>query len=123
MMHNWSEWKRFPDPRTGDALEAPIGAGIYEVRHSVSGRVVTLGSASNVARKLSALHIKGSTGSRLAHLLGKRTSVTRSWDLEYRTCAAESGAEARRAAQRLLGLRQTARFGQLRSGFTKLQSF
>ncbi len=34
MMQTWSGWKRFPDVKSGDHIEAPIGPGVYEVRHT-----------------------------------------------------------------------------------------
>ena len=43
-----------------------------------------------------------------ARLFRQQPLVSRVSDLEYRTCAAASRAEAKTAAQRLLGLRQTA---------------
>src|SRR5215813_1820527 len=82
MVQTWSNWKQFPDAQSGEHVEAPIGPGVYEVRHTMTGRVVAFGHSANVANSLA--------------------------DLEYRTCAATSRAEAKTAAQRLLGLRQTA---------------
>jgi hypothetical protein len=107
MVQSWSAWKRFPDAHSGGHVEAPIGPGVYEVRHSLTGRVVAFGPASNVAQALSALKVNGGL-SPLARLFRKRPLVPRVADLEYRTCAASSRAEAKTAAHRLLGLRQTA---------------
>ena len=106
-MHSWSSWKRFPDAESGDAVEAPIGPGVYEVRHTLTGRVVAFGPAGNVARALSKLKVKGGTGRSLARLLRGQPLVSRVADLEYRTCATANRAEAKSAAHRLLGLRQT----------------
>jgi hypothetical protein len=119
MMHNWSSWKRFPDVQRGDAVEAPIGPGVYEVRHTVSGRVVAFGSAANVAKALSGLKVNGGMGSNLVQLFRRQPLVPRVFDLEYRTCAASSRTEAKSAAQRLLGLRQTARRKRLGIGFPR----
>ena len=44
----------------------------------------------------------------LQRLFGKEPLVSRVSDLEYRTCAAATRAEAKTTAQRLAGLRQTA---------------
>jgi len=107
MVQNWSGWKRFPDSHSGDSVEAPIGPGVYEVRHSLTGRVVAFGPARNVAQALSELKVNGGVGT-FARLFRKEPLVSRVADLEYRTCAAASRAEAKTAAQRLLGLRQTA---------------
>jgi hypothetical protein len=107
MMQSWSAWKRFPDAHSGGHVEAPIGPGVYEVRHSLTGRVVAFGPSGNVAQALSELKVNGGL-SPLARLFRREPLVPRVVDLEYRTCAATSRAEAKTAAHRLLGLRQTA---------------
>lgn len=55
----WSTWKRFPDPQKGESLQAPIGPGIYEVRHIASGEVIAFDYATHVARALSDLVSNG----------------------------------------------------------------
>lgn len=107
MVQTWSSWKRFPDATTGGTVEAPIGPGVYEVRHTMTGRVIAFGDSGNVAQALSALKVNGGL-SPFARLFRKPPLVSRVADLEYRTCAAGSRAEAKTAANRLLGLRQTA---------------
>jgi hypothetical protein len=107
MVQTWSSWKRFPDVQSGDNVEAPMGPGVYEVRHTMTGRVMAFGHAGSVANALSELKFDGGVGP-LARLFGRQPLVSRVSDLEYRTCAAASRAEAKTTAQRLLGLRQTA---------------
>jgi hypothetical protein len=107
MVQTWSSWKRFPDAQSGDHVEAPIGPGVYEVRHTMTGRVVAFGHSSNVANSLADLKLNGGL-SPFARLFRKQPLVSRVSDLEYRTCAAASRAEAKTAASRLMGLRQTA---------------
>jgi hypothetical protein len=104
----WSNWKRFPDAGSGDAVEAPIGPGVYEVRHMRTGRVIACGSARSVAHALSELKVNGGVGSKLLRLFSRQPLVPPVSNLEYRTCAATSRAEAKTAAHRLFGLRQTA---------------
>ncbi len=107
MVQTWSSWKRFPDAANGGAIEAPAGPGVYEVRHTMTGRVIAFGDSADVARAL--LELKGNGAlSLFARLFRKPPPVSRVGDLEYRTCAAGSRAEAKTAAHRLLGLRQTA---------------
>jgi len=106
-MQTWSTWKRFPDTQSGGAVEAPMGPGVYEVRHTLTGRVVAFGHAKNVASALTELKLNGGVGA-FARLFRKQPLMARVSDLEYRTCAASTRAEARTTAQRLLGLRQTA---------------
>jgi hypothetical protein len=102
-MKNWSRWQLFPIAE--DSIpDAPTGPGVYEVRHTLSGRVVAFGSASNVARALKRLRANGGSGSMLICLF--RGQPQRVLDWEYRTCAAESRREANAVASRLLGLKQ-----------------
>jgi hypothetical protein len=107
MMQTWSSWKRFPDVNSGDSVEAPMGPGVYEVRHTMTGRLMAFGHAGNVAQAISELKLNGGT-SPLTRLFRKPPLVSRVADLEYRTCAAASRADAKTTAQRLMGLRQTA---------------
>lgn len=107
MVQSWSGWKRFPDAQGGGLVEAPIGPGVYEVRHTMTGRVVAFGHARNVANAIGDLKINGGI-SPLARFFGRAPLVSKVNDLEYRTYAATSRAEAKTAASRLKGLRQTA---------------
>ncbi len=107
MVQTWSGWKRFPDARFGGQVEAPIGPGVYEVRHTMTGRVVAFGHTGNVANAISELKVSGGT-SVLARLFRREPLVSRVNDLEYRTCAAANRADAKTTASRLVGLRQTA---------------
>ena len=107
MIQTWSNWKRFPDVKSGDHIEAPIGPGVYEVRHSMTGRVLAFGHAGNVAQAISELKLNGG-GSPFAWLFRRQPLVSRVSDFEYRTCASASRADAKTTAQRLVGLRKTA---------------
>ena len=116
MVQTWSSWKRFPDAQIGDHVEAPIGPGVYEVRHTMTGRVVAFGHTSNVANAIADLKPNGGA-STFARLFKRQPLVSRVSDLEYRTCAAASRAEAKTAASRLLGLRQSAWRRRLDAGW------
>jgi hypothetical protein len=120
MVQVWSNWKRFPDVASGESVEAPIGPGVYEVRHSMTGRVVAFGPTANVAQALSELKMDVGVGT-FARLFRKQPLVPPVADLEYRTCAATSRAEAKTAAQRLLGLRQTAWRRRMDAGWATRQ--
>ena len=106
MMQTWSGWKRFSD-RRGDAIEAPVGPGIYEVRHTMTGRVMAFGHSGDVAKTIAELAFDGDVNP-LVRLFRRQPVLSRVSDLEYRTCAAASRADAKTAAQRLLGLRRNA---------------
>lgn len=107
MVQTWSSWKRFPDAQSEDRIEAPVGPSVYEVRHSLTGRVVAFGSTGRFAEALFELKHNGGVGL-FARLFKRQPLTSRAVDLEYRTCAAGSRAEARVAAHRLMGLRQNA---------------
>jgi hypothetical protein len=107
LVQTWSSWKRFPDVQVGGHVEAPIGPGVYEVRHTVTGRVVAFGHTGNVANAISDLKLDGGANS-FTRLFRREQLVSRVSDLEYRTCAAATRAEAKTTASRLKGLRQSA---------------
>jgi hypothetical protein len=121
MVQTWSNWKRFPDAYSGEHVEAPIGPGVYEVRHTMTGRVVAFGHSGNVANSLADLKLNDGA-SVFTKLFRKQPLVSRVADLEYRTCAAASRAEAKTAAQRLVGLRQTAWRRRMDMGFAARHS-
>jgi len=106
-MQSWTGWKRFNDAQGVAFVDAPAGPGVYEVRHTLTGRVVAFGHARNVATALDELKRNGGVGT-FARLFRRQLPVSRISDLEYRTCAAATRSEAKTTAQRLLGLRQTA---------------
>ncbi|MDP2411279.1 MAG: hypothetical protein Q8M26_13465 [Pseudolabrys sp.] len=116
MVQAWSDWKRFRTAPLDDIADAPGGPGVYEVRHTLTGRVVAFGHAKNVANALADLKQDGSAGA-FARLFRRAAPLSRLSDLEYRTCAAGSRAEAKTAASRLQGLRQAAWRRRMDSGW------
>ena len=100
MISTWSEWKRYPRPGRGENLEAPIAPGIYEVRIAGTGALYSFGAVDNLAQALALL----SVGSK--SWFGLRASAVTP-DLEYRTCATASKADAKAAAERMIGRRET----------------
>ena len=103
MIGNWSSWKRFPNAERGEHVEAPIGPGIYEVRHVSTGHLAAFDASANVALALSALRKSPFS---LAKLFGLRRNAGNAPELEYRTCPAASVGQAKVMAQALLGRRQ-----------------
>jgi len=100
MISTWSEWKRYPRAGRGENIEAPITPGIYEVRNAATGALHSFGAVDNVAQALSQL----AGGSR--SWFGRR-EVGQMPELEYRTSATSSKAEAKAAADRMIGRRDT----------------
>jgi hypothetical protein len=100
MISTWSEWKRYPRAARGENIEAPISPGIYEVRFAGTGALHSFGAVDNVAQALALL----SVGSKSWFGRREPTAVP---DLEYRTCATSSKADAKAAAERMIGRRET----------------
>jgi hypothetical protein len=99
VISTWSEWKRYPRTGRGENLEAPVSPGIYEVRHASTGALHSFGAVDNVAQALALLAV----GSR--SWFGRREPA-KAPDLEYRTCAASTKADAKAAAERMIGRRE-----------------
>jgi hypothetical protein len=100
LISTWSEWKRYPRAGRGENIEAPISPGIYEVRYAATGALHTFGAVENVAQALALLPV----GSR--SWFGRRDPAAMP-DLEYRTCATSTKADAKAAAERMIGRRET----------------
>ena len=104
MVGSWGHWRPFPNQEFGGHLDAPIGPGVYEVRHADTGEVIAFGPTNSVAQALSQVLPKPATG--LRSLFAGKTPAYRSGDLEYRTCSASSTSQAKSAAEHLLGRRE-----------------
>ena len=90
----WSAWRRFPDPRAGGLIVAPIGAGAFELRHVGTGERVLFGAGEHVAERLTNL-LPVSLGLRRRNNASKRQYILRHLDeLEYRTSGCASRTEA-----------------------------
>ena len=103
MVNCWVSWKPFPVSENGGHLDAPIGPGVYEVRHMGTGELIAFGESAKVAHDLSKLLRPAAPWGRL---LGRKNPVHRPSDLEYRTCAAASAHEAKIVAEQLRGRRE-----------------
>jgi len=99
MISTWSEWKRYPRAGRGENIEAPITPGIYEVRFAATGALHSFGAVDNVAQALSQLAIGAKS------CFGRREPAEMP-DRVYRTCATSSKADARAAAERMIGRRE-----------------
>ena len=101
MISTWSEWKRYPRAGRGENIEAPITPGIYEVRYAGNRRpaFVRRGRQCRAGPGASCRSVPnhGSGGA----------SRPPSPDLEYRTCATSTKADAKAAAERMIGRRET----------------
>jgi hypothetical protein len=100
MISTWSHWKRYPRAGRGENIEAPISPGIFEVRFAGTGALHSFDAVDNVAQALALLPVGSKSW------FGRRGPAVMP-DLEYRTCAASSRAEAKAAAERMIGRRET----------------
>ena len=100
MISTWSEWKRYPRVGRGENIEAPISPGIFEVRYAGTGALHSFEAVDNVAQALALLPVGSKSG------FGRRDPAKLP-DLEYRTCATSTKADAKAAAQRMIGRRET----------------
>jgi hypothetical protein len=100
MISTWSDWKRYPRAGRGENIEAPITPGIYEVRFAGTGALHSFDAVDNVAQALALLPVGSKSW------FGRRERGVMP-DLEYRTCATSSKADAKAAAQRMIGRRET----------------
>ena len=100
MISTWSEWKRYPRAGRGENIEAPISPGIYEVRYAGTGALHSFDAVDNVAQALSMLQVTTKSW------FGRRDPA-KVQDLEYRTCATSTKADAKAAAERMIGRRET----------------
>ena len=100
MISTWSEWKRYPRAGRGENIEAPISPGIYEVRYAGTGALHSFDAVDNVAQALSQIAVGPKSW------FGRREPA-KVPDLEYRTCATSTKADAKAAAERMIGRRET----------------
>jgi len=105
MVSGWTTWKLFPLAERGEHIQAPIGPGVYEVRQVSTGDLIAFGHSANVAHALSRLAPATPLPFWKRAFLDHATQAPRR-DLEYRTCATATKAQARMVAERLLGRRQ-----------------
>jgi len=100
MISTWSEWRRYPRAGRGENIEAPISPGLYEVRYAGTGALHSFEAVDNVAQALALLHVGSKSW------FGRRETANLP-ELEYRTCATSSKTEAKAAAERMIGRRET----------------
>jgi hypothetical protein len=103
MIARWTEWKSFPDAYYGAYIQAPIGPGLYEVCQTETREQVAFGHSRNVAEALTDLLKPGKVERRGWFWRSRRRYAT--GELEYRTWAAATVADAKAAVDQILGQR------------------
>src|SRR5262245_30035514 len=104
MAARWTEWKSYPDAYHGELIQAPVGPGVYEVCDAVTREQVAFGPATNIARTLSAVLVRGKV-SWLSYMLFSPPKQNRG-TLEYRAWPTATLADARVAANQILNQRE-----------------
>jgi hypothetical protein len=90
----WSEWRRFPDPRKLESLTAPFGPGCYELRFG-ERQLVLFGMGSHVAQRMASL-LPAPFGCGTRNNGDKRNYVLEHLGcIEYRTIACTTTEEAK----------------------------
>ena len=89
MVDRWSQWKNFPAYDRGELLNAPVGPGLYELRHRHTGELLGFGHAANVASALTS-HFSPSLWARIT-----QKKPLEYQHVEYRTMSASSLRHAR----------------------------
>lgn len=81
----WSRWHPYPDPREHGILHAPLGPGVYDLRHKSTGEPILFGIGARCAQRMTSLLPKP-LGSGTRNNSAKREHVLRHLaDIEYRT--------------------------------------
>ena len=83
----WTEWKKFPDPRKGDYLLAPFGSGVYQLKNTITNELILFGSGKNIAYRMTSL-LPEPFGRGTRNNMNKRKYILDNIkNIEYRTIA------------------------------------
>ena len=93
-MANWSDWLPFPDPRKGQFLNAPFGAGVYQIRNRVTGEMILFGIGGHCAHRMSSLLPKPLGRGTRSNSQKRQYVLDHLVDMEYRCLACQSRANA-----------------------------
>jgi hypothetical protein len=90
----WSEWKRLPSPANCRTVEAPIGPGVYQLRHRITHENILFGIGKECRKRMQSLFPKPyGTGTRNNE--SKRIFVLKNWEvIEYRTLSTVTRGDA-----------------------------
>lgn len=91
----WSNWIIMPSPDSCRKIEAPRGSGIYQIRNRVTMQNIQFGIGVGCQKRMKSLFPKPhGVGTRNNE--NKRVYILTNWkDLQYRTFATDSRAEAK----------------------------
>jgi len=93
-MPNFNEYRPYPDPRKSEYLHAPLGPGVYDLRHIKSKENILFGIGGRCAHRMSSLLPKPlGTGTR-NNEKKRNYLLDNIEDIEYRTYACQTREEA-----------------------------
>ena len=98
----WTNLTPFPDPRKGEFITAPLGAGIYELYDHAARRWVLVGYSKNVAYRMTSLLPKPFGAGHRSNKAKQDYIYKNLSSISYRTKACHNGNEARKEEQKLL---------------------
>lgn len=90
----WSRWHPFPDPRAHGVLRAPLGPGVYDLRNRETGEAVLFGIGGRCALRMSSLLPRPYGAGTRNNEAKRRYVLDHIADIEYRTLACATRAEA-----------------------------
>ena len=93
MLERWTNWRSFQNSKFGSFIEAPISAGVYEIRRASDRVSMVLAWSENLAKSLSAFVMRGKERRRFL-LLRYRTPYA-AGEIEYRIWPAPTASEAK----------------------------
>lgn len=111
-MWNWSAWQPFPVPGQGKIKfpTAPQLAGVYELRHRSTERLILFGEGKQCAKRMRSL-VPPPWGVGTRNNAEKRVYVEQHWhDIDFRTVACADKAEARVCERELLRNKEAYHF-------------
>jgi hypothetical protein len=97
MEERWTKWHSFQSSRHGNFVEAPVGAGIFEIRRTSDHVTVALSCTANLAHTLSAFVMRGKEERRFIFM--RQRSPYAPGELEYRFWRTLSLSEAKIALE------------------------
>ncbi len=92
---NWTNWKELPSPDRCRGIEAPYGAGVYQLRNSKTDELVLFGLSVSCRKRMKSLYPKP-YGIGTRNNSDKREYVLNNWkNIQYRTLSTTDREEAK----------------------------
>ena len=103
--HQWSDWRRFPNPNKKEYLYAPYGFGLYQLKNTNTGELILFGIGKNCAFRMSSL-LPAPLGQGRRNNESKRDYVLNNIDkMEYRTISFITDIEMKKVEKEIKDLK------------------